>query len=299
MFCGMDMCSGKFAMLPQYINIGVTKNIQISDGTYDHLYLSANPDKSVDDINEKWDKDSKLNADFQDSLDGGNSGFSLKNTDTIIIKRREKGTMDWITIFVIPVNEISDFNFVKEYYYGQADTDYDFMIISSIGGVQNAFEFSYCKSQFEGLCLADKEHFFRTIFNVEPIDISQNISDTPIVLLNSKYPVTISNDDSNYSTGTITASYFQSDENCNLITGKPNTMYREDIMTWLTNKKVKIVKLYDGTIKMIKVTGTPTITDGGHPNLKKISFEFVEVGNVKSEEDLYATNLSDVLPNRW
>ena len=65
------------------------------------------------------------------------------------------------------------------------------------------------------------------------------------------------------------------------------------------NKKAKILKLDNGTTKLIRVVGQPTIGDGGHPELKTISFDFVEVGDTESEKDLYTTALSDVEPNRY
>ncbi len=118
MFIGFDVCSGLYAMTPNYTGIGNTQKIQLKDGTYDHLFLSADPNKTAQNITDSWEYSTKINADFSTSLDGGNTGFSLKNTDTIIIKRREKGTMNWVTIFTIPVNTADDFNFVKEYNYG-------------------------------------------------------------------------------------------------------------------------------------------------------------------------------------
>lgn len=292
------MFSGKYSMLPNYMNTEQMTNAKLSNGSYAHFYLSADPTKTVENIYDDWEFYTKINADYSESMDGGNTGFSLKNTDTIIIKRREHGTMDWITIFTIPVNSISDFNFVKEYKYGEADTHYDFMVISSIGGIQNSYEFTECKSDFDGLCLADKENFYKTIYNIEPVDITNNNSESILNLLNSTYPVIVSNDASNYSSGTVSAVFIKID-NCDIATRRNSTKYRNEIMNWLTNKKAKILKLDNGTIKMIRVVGTPSETDGGHPELKNINFDFVEIGDTNNEDSLYKNNLSDVEPNKW
>lgn len=298
MFIGMDVCSGKYAMLPQYTNIGTTKNIQLTDGTYDHLYMSSNPEKTADNIYDEWDSDTKLNANFQDSLEGGNSGFSLKNTDTIVIKRREKNSMNWLTIFTIPVNKIDDINFIKEYNYGEAETDYDFMIISSLGGTKNAFEFTSCRCEFNGICVTDKDHYYRTAYNTEVSDITQNTNNATISLLNNTYPIVISSDDTNYTSGTISVVFLKEDNNV-VIEGKPATVYRKEIINWLTNKRPKILKLDNGTTKMVRIVGNPIETYNGYSEIKNIQFEFVEIGNTESETDLYRSNLSDVEPNRW
>lgn len=91
----------------------------------------------------------------------------------------------------------------------------------------------------------------------------------------------------------------QFDENCEPFIGKKQMDYLLEIMNWLTNRKPKILKFDNGVVKIIKITGTPSIVDGGHPDIKRISFDFTEVGDSDSEKDLYWSALSDVEPNRW
>ena len=67
---------------------------------------------------------------------------------------------------------------------------------------------------------------------------------------------------------------------------------------WLSNKKPKILKFYDGRIWLISVTGG--ITDAGDSinDLRKISFDWVEIGKPNSET-LYNCALSDVGREWW
>ena len=299
MFLGLDMFSGKYAMTPQYVNVGTATEITLNDGVYDHLFLSKNSERTADNIKDDWDEYTVINADFNDTLEGGNTGFSLKNTDTILIKKREKGTLDWVTIFTFPVEKIEDFNFVKEYYYGEGETDYEFMIVSSYQGTQTAYELAECKSEFKGLCLADKTHIYTTDCELPDMTFNQNFTSNVQTLLNNTYPVVISNDESNYTSGSVTALFIKIDDNCDILLGKKGMQYRDEIFNWLCNKKAKILKLQNGTIKLIRVTGTPSLINTEHPELKNISFEFTEIGNVNNESDLYKNDLSDVEPNRW
>lgn len=298
MFLGIDMFSGKYAMQPQYSDIGTLTGLGLTDGTYDHLFLSSDTTKTAGNLFDDWEFSTKINADYSTSMDGGNTGFSLKNTDTVIIKRREKGTMDWVTIFTIPINKIEDFNFIKEYYYGRSGVSYDFMIISSIGGIQNSYVLAECASSFEGLCLADQTTFYQTVYNLDAIEITRNLNDTVLHLLNDTYPVVISNDSTSYDSGTVSACFLKMND-YDAVLGCPAVKYREEILNWLSNKKAKILKLENGRIKLIRITGMPSETDGGHPDLQKVNFDFVEIGNVDSEADLYRTHLSDIAPDRW
>lgn len=300
MFLGFDFFSGKYSMTPQYTSSIDAKGVKLNDGTYDYLYLSSSPNKTYNDVNDEWTKDTKLYANYEDSLEGGNAAFSVRNTDNIIIKVKEKDSVDWKTIYVIPVNTSSDLTFMKEYNYGKSDTEYDFMIISSLGGVQNSFEKCSGKSKFNGICIADKDRVYITDANVEPIVLTSNLESGIVKKLNDKYPVVISNDESNYKSGTVTACYLNiDDDTCQIITGKSSAKYRDEIVEWLCNKKAKILKLQNGRNIMIRVVDTPSITLNHPDELSTITFNFVEVGDVESEKDLYNNGLSDVLPNIW
>ena len=126
-----------------------------------------------------------------------------------------------------------------------------------------------------------------------------NINNHILNLLNSKYPTIVSNDDSDYDSGSVSAAFLKVDDECNFITGYQATKYRTELINWLSNKKPKILKLDNGKLMIISITGQPSETEDGHPELKNINFEFVEIGDTNSESDLYRYNLSDVEPGRW
>lgn len=101
-------------MLPQLISTQEMDKLSLNSVTYDHLYVSTNPEDTTSNINDKWNEYTRVNASYDENLAGGNTAFSLKNTDTIVIKRRRKGKTDWVTIFTIPVEKLSNFNFLKD-----------------------------------------------------------------------------------------------------------------------------------------------------------------------------------------
>ena len=58
-----------------------------------------------------------MNANFDKDLTAGNSGFSVKTTDEVVIRRRELGTTKWTVIYVKQINAVEDFNihFIDKY----------------------------------------------------------------------------------------------------------------------------------------------------------------------------------------
>ncbi len=50
---------------------------------------------------------------------------------------------------------------------------------------------------------------------------------------------------------------------------------------------------------MIRVTGAPADSQNGHRDLRTITFEWVEVGDVNDMKALYESGLSDVDAQWW
>lgn len=294
MFLGTTFFSGKYSLFPSPASSKTAKSISISNGVYDHLFASKNPELSLKDIYSDWDYDTLLNADFNGDYDGGNSGFSLKNTDTILIKIRKRGTIDWRTIYTVPIKTIDDFDFTKNYPYAAALTDYDLMISSTVNGVENSYVITEVSSDFDGMFIVDKDNIYGTAFDVEGFDTTRNTDSTLITMLNSKYPSVFENSDTNYDSGSASGTFLRFDQDDCTINLSKAAGYRKDILNWLTNKKPKILKLYDGRIWLVKIVNSPTDTKREHPDLHTISFDWVEIGDADDNKKLYQCGLSDV-----
>ncbi len=299
MFLGTSFFCGKHTLLPPATNVDNFTTITISNGIYDHLYLSSDSTKTINNINDEWDLYTKLNASFEGDLEAGSIGFSTRNTDTIVVKTREKGSFDWKTIYTVPIVNDEDFNFIKSYPYSRNLSDNEYMIISQINGIENSYAITECRTEFDGYFIVDKENIYGTIYNIQITDTVQNVNNTTLELLNSQYPSVYTNSDSNYTSGTTSGCFLKFDmENC-VVDIDGGVKYRGDVMQWICNGKPKILKLEDGRIYLIKVVGQPSDTNEGHKDLRRISFDWVEIGNVDDERTLYMNNLSDVTEAYW
>ena len=52
-----------------------------------------------------------LHAKMNGTTYAGNADFSVNNTTNILVKRRKKGEFKWFTLFDIPANKASDYEF--------------------------------------------------------------------------------------------------------------------------------------------------------------------------------------------
>lgn len=297
-FLGNTFCSGRYSLLPPTFNIANITAIQISSGKYSRLYLSANSELGIDAMDAEWDNDTLINADYAYSISAGNSGFSLKNTDHLVIKRRELGTYDWIVIYVKEIHTLEDFNIVFEDKYARAGTDYEYCVSSYLNGVENCYVIENVFSDFSGFYITDKDCLFGTIYDVDGCDTSQNIVAQTLQLLNSKYMTVVTNSCASGESGSITGSFFKQDETCVGIVNR-NLQYRNNFKNRLANRKPLILKVYDGRIWIIRVVGTPTDSKNEHVDIRQISFDWVEVGDINDMESLYRNGFSDVGAEWW
>ena len=139
LFLGTTFFSGSHTLDPPAVHVSPITEIKLTNGTFDHLYVSKNAEEPIESTHNEWNGDTLLSAPFDDSLDAGNSGFSLRNTDIMVVKCREKGSMDWMTIHTKTINTIDDFKMLYFYRYARGDTDYEFMLASTCNGIENSY----------------------------------------------------------------------------------------------------------------------------------------------------------------
>lgn len=296
-FLGTTFCSGRNSLLPPATPLKTIISIQIFDGVYNHLFLSSDPNLTSDNYNE-WNYDTKMNATFDRDLTAGNSGFSVKTTDEVVIRRRESGTIPWTVIFVQPINTVDDFNIHFIDKYAKAGVEYEYSCSSFINNIENSYIIENVYSDFDGYYITDKDCLYGTIYNIDGCDTTRNIEAQALNLLNSKYMSVVSNSDLNCDSGSMSGTFVKINCDNNEIDDKGSLQYRNDVKDRLANKKPLILKIHDGRIWMIRVTGGIIDSQDGHPSLRKIAFEWVEIGDFNDMKTLYNYGLSDV-DSRW
>lgn len=296
-FLGTTFCSGRYSLTPPPLKIPTLLAVQVFDGIYNQIFLSADTALSIEESG--WTTGTLMNAEFADSLDAGNSFFSLNNTDHIVIRRRETGTADWTVIHVQEVKSKDDFKLRLKDTYARAGVEYEYSVSSYLNGVENNYLIQNVYSDFEGFYITDKDCLYGTIYDIDGCDTSRNITAQTLELLNSKYMNVVSNSLLNCESGQITGTLLKLDkENCGA--NKNATIaYRNQFKDRLANRRPLILKIDDGRIWMVRVTPSINDTQLGHKDLREITFSWVEVGDVNDMKTLYDNGFSDVDSVWW
>lgn len=175
------------------------------------------------------------------------------------------------------------------------------------GNEEGNYSTTMVKSEFNKIFLIEDSTVYGTEITDGFCDTTRNIPSANLELLNSKYPIFVRNSIANYDTGSCKGSFMktESDEGECVELDYSNehsykrVMYQKEVMDFICDGVPKILKNIDGRKWLIQVMPNPTDTADEVYNNRNISFEWVEIGNLDSEEDMYYLGISDITPEWW
>lgn len=239
---------------------------------------------------EGWSDDTIIDAGFNGDLAGGNVDFTAESIDKIRIKRRKKGTANWVDLKDIAINVSDDFTFTFYDLFAANAAEYTYAVVPVIGDIEGNLSTVDIQSMFNGFFIADKNTIYGTEYNVNVGAATKNEKSSVVQTLGAKYPFIIDNGYNNYYTVPISLFFY----NPNL-DWQQNVQYRQTIVEWLHNGTAKIFKSEDGRIWLAKVTTAPVLTPGSNLNITSIDFSITEIGESNSTEDLYNSGLLSLI----
>jgi hypothetical protein len=287
MFLGIDL----FGDSECFNNIRVPdlKNDQyVSAGKciLDELQVSKNTDSQ---IYSEWNFDMILHANFEDNLTAGNVDFAASFVDCIRVKMKPSNEYRWRTVHEHTITDNNDFMFKYLFPYARGGVSYDFSLTPVFsGGIEGNINKSTIVSEFEGLYFMEADRGYHAYLN---LDIShKNNRQTSIqTTLGRKYPFVISNGDSNYVSGEITATFIQNKNKFYDING--GWKYRENVNDFLMDGFPKIIKYEDGRMWLASIDGNPEEDYSQHQQMPIHKIRFVEIGDCDSTVSLYDAGL--------
>ena len=148
-------------------------------------------------------------------------------------------------------------------------------------------------SEFRDYFILDRDITYPIVANTS-LTTQLNKSVSIVETLGKKYPFVISNGASQYVTGNLHFALVPIDcESASYTSYKVDNRYREQFDNWIMNGEPKILKDWTGKIYMINVTNSIPI-DYSVYQLPSYEVQFVEIGNVFSQDDLYNNNFTDL-----
>lgn len=303
--CGYNFVGGSNACCLSPTGIDDINNIQLQNGIYDTLYITKNT--SLDDIDdtypEDWDFDTILYAKFNSDTTAGNTSWSTATVTNLLLKSKKSDEFKWKTLLVKDIKSVEDFDIDYTDYLANGKTDY--AVVPVFYGTEGDYSITSIDAKYSKLFLIEGEKVYSTEMTDGYCDTERNITTNTVTMMNNKYPMFVRNSAANYDTGTCNGKFMpvENGNRCKLLFenkyDRDRVKYQKEVMDFLTDGVPKILKNVDGRMWIIRVMGNPTDTSDGTYNNRNISFNWVEVGDVNSEEDMYYLGLSNVSEEWW
>lgn len=294
----MYMIGQTISSLP--VSLDYINYIKLENGIYDDFYAThvngnvKEPSNFV--VPEQWDSETYLHTKFNGDFYAGNADFGVENTTNILVKRRKKGSYKWFPLFSIDVNSPDDFNFVIVDPYPASTVIYEYASVPIINGVEGTYSISECKVSFDQLVIVDKDATYSTPYDVEYTQQKNNTSSV-ILPIQAKYPIYVANASNDFYTGNISASFFKLKNN--ELVFDASFEYRDEVLNFLNNRKVKFIKEPYGKCWIAAIGNAIVDTNNGHQDAHSLSFDFTEVGDIESNEDMNKFGLLDIGEEWW
>ena len=294
-FIGYNFCSDNNALDPTPTDIGNITRTRLQNGIFDHFNVSRNVTfdySSV--IPTDWDIDTIMDANFENSVSAGNVNQVATGITGIRVKRRVKGTFDWITIREMSVEKSEDLSFVITDNLNAYNVEYEYAFVPMLGDVEGSYIIESILSKFEGVFICDVDTVFKFMAGVEYNSNQVNQQVGVFTPYNRQYPVIVSNSIMQYRTGQIGGWVLPEDYATNrIIDSTKITQEKEVLLKFLTNKKPKIIKDMNGNNWLVYFTGNPSLSYDNNYNqgMVKVNAEWTEVGDPNDKDDLYENGL--------
>lgn len=304
--CGSNFVGGELACALTPTEINNIHYMELKNGIYDDLYITKATDFEIDEnYNREWNFDTILWAKFNNNTNAGNVDWSVKTVSHLLLKSRNHGEFIWKTLLVKEINSIEDFVINYPDYFIASGATVEYAIVPVLYGTEGNYATTTITPKFKKMFLIEGDTVWGTDITDGFCDTTRNIPSSIVELLNNKYPIFIRNSIANYDTGNCTGAFipFTNEETCEVAFDSQydyqRIRYQRAFMDFISNGIPKILKLPDGRMWIIQVTPNPSDTANTAYNHRQISWSWVEVGDVNSEEDLYYLGLSEVGPEWW
>lgn len=289
--CGYDFCADGNALNPAPILNNEFTDIVLKNGIFDHWNVTrdiSNPYNS--EIPTDWDYLTVMNANFNGNIDAGNSAFSLSTIDGIKIKRRKVTEFDWVTLTYLEASQVQSLNFTFNDNIAASGYTYEYAFVPVVGGIEGNYITNTIGAKFDGVFICDLDTIYKFYAGVE-YGTQEKVQKIGVFEpYGRKYPVVVSNGLINYSKGSfggtvLPNTYFED----RILNRVQMSQQREQLLDFLTNKKAKILKDWNGNCWLMIIVDNPLVSYESNigMGIANADANWIELGDWDSQSDLY------------
>ena len=226
----------------------------------------------------------------------------------LLVKRQDVADVSgaWLTLYSQPITQASDMDFTFIDFTNQYGKTYKYALVPLLtqtqSGVEVEVEGGYTvsdevQSVFDGVFIVDSTGSQKCKANVGYGNVDMNQTVGTITPIGAKYPVVITNSKNQYHNGSISGTIVPDDYYFNGNLSRIDMVNkRDELEQFLTNKRAKIIKDWNGKIWLVMIMDNVSCTFNNNYGMGIVNFStnWVEVGDPTNQQDLQATGLINV-----
>lgn len=297
-FVGYDFFGGLDALNPAPSYVQNIENTRLSNAIFDHFNITRDTSISFStDTPTEWDYNTILDAPFDGNISAGNLDYLVSQISGINIKRRVKGTFDWLTLNYIPISSIDDLAFTFNDFLNAYGVEYEYALVPVVNGAEGQYIINDILSNFNGVFIGDASQSFKFLYDVNYSANARNQQIGTFTPLGQQYPIIVANGLLSYESGTFTGSILNDDFEQTGTLDYPAIVSKKDaIKDYLTNKSPKILKDWRGNIWLIMVVSNINVNykTGSGLGIPQVQFNWTEIGQADNQLDLYNAGITNI-----
>lgn len=296
MFFGMNFLGLDSVIYPTH-SFQEQNKLTLKNSKLDGINIKQNNelDQGVNFSISDFDSYTILTADYNKDTNAGNVDWLFENVKEIYVKMRVKGTFEWMTIYRHAISSVEDFNFNGITFLNASGVTYEVAFVPIVNGYEGSYTIIEVESSFDSLVLCDKDTCYSTALDVGSCDISNQSSGVILEGFYTKYPYYFKTSEADYDTGNVEACWIQYNQDNDSYDIDGRNDFMQSIKAYINNGKPKLLKHFDGR-KWLVVTQKYSDQESGHWQHRISKFEWTEVGDSNSEQDLYDCGISGISP---
>ena len=236
------------------------------------------------------------------------SGEYNENITNILVKRQDVDDVSggWLTLYSQPISQASDMDFTFIDFLNQYGKTYKYALVPLLTQIQSGVEVEVeggytvsdeVQSVFDGVFIADSTGSQKCKANVGYGNVDMNQVVGSITPIGAKYPIIVTNSHNQYHNGSISGTIVPDDYYFNGNLSRIDMVNkRNELEQFLTNKRVKVIKDWNGNIWLVMIAGNVSCTFNNNYGMGIVDFStnWTEVGDPTNQQDLQATGLINV-----
>lgn len=300
-FVGYNFVGDLNALDPAPTSLDNITGTQIQNGIFDHINMTRDVVMPYStEIPTAWDYLTVFNSSLNGTIDAGNIDFMAEQISKVRVKRRIKGTFEWITLYEIPIEKVEDLSFARRDNLNQWGVEYEYAFTPVMN--END-ELNYITnsivSDFSGVFICDMDTVFKFYSGVSYSGFMRTNKTSVFEPLGGRYPIVVSNAITQYESGTLKGNIIlDEDLYGNKLSRLEEVGHRNLLMDFVTNKKAKVLKDWNGNIWLMVVVNNPQIEFFNNlgMGLSSVSIDMVQLGDPNNADDLYESGMVGIQP---